>query len=85
MKLDDAKMILIKNNVPSYIYTLSGLGNGDCVGIEYHENKWITYFSEKGNKINIIVHNHEDDACRHFLSKVSENYDSYVGIKINLI
>jgi hypothetical protein len=76
-------MLLVKAEIPDYLYTIGGLGAGECVGIIEKDGEWQTYFSEKGAARNLVVHPDENAACRAFLNGVAEIMEEYTGRVVN--
>jgi hypothetical protein len=57
--------------VPDWFYvTDSGLGAGECVGIEQTPSGWSIYYSERGQKSPLEQHADEDTACRAMIRQV---------------
>lgn len=64
MNIEELKKLLIKSDVPNYLYNLNGSGRKDerfC--IESCDNEWLVYFSEKGIRTTEKRFHSEDDAC----------------------
>ena len=74
MNINNAKKILIKNDVPHNWYVFGGLGAGDCVGIEKNQEDWEVYYSERGKKRGVKVFLSENEACLFFLKEIAEGY-----------
>jgi hypothetical protein len=72
MKLDEAVRLIEANKVPTYIYTIGGLGSGECIGIEFENGRWNVYYSERGSKNNTHSFVSEDEAVEYFLKEIND-------------
>ncbi|WP_159731286.1 hypothetical protein [Methylosinus sp. Ce-a6] len=84
MTLDEALMLFKSKKAPVYLYTIGGLGDGDCWGIEHGEDgSWTVYFSERGARRNPRLFATEADAVAYFVSKVDGLMREYTGHGMN--
>ena len=67
LNLKETLAILKKEGVPDAMYSVGGLGKGECVGISNENGEWQTYYSERGTKTSVKTYANENDACRAFL------------------
>jgi len=70
MNLHILKQELIKNNVSEDAYSIMSEGRGECYVISREGSQWLTYYSERGEKQNLMHFNHEEDACTYFLKSI---------------
>lgn len=74
MKREELKKELQQMNVPSHYYNLDGTGRTDeryC--LEFVNNEWQVYFSERGIKTTYKIFTSEDEACEYIFKQF---YDS---------
>ena len=75
MKSNELKEKLQQLGIPVYLYNLDGIGRTDeRLCLEFSDNKWHVYYSERGVKTTDKIFASEDAACEyiyfHFLSAV---------------
>ncbi len=75
MNIENLRESLDFNGIPSESYSLvGGLPNEALCLSRLSESKWVTYYSERGIKSNLMTHSTEDIACRFFLSMILPNF-----------
>lgn len=65
MKKDELRNALEQLGIPSWLYNLDGTGRTDerfC--LEFKNNQWSVYFSERGAKTTHEKFMSEEDACQ---------------------
>ena len=71
MKKSELRDILIEKEIPSMLYNLDGKGRTDerfC--LEYINNEWRVYFSERGIKTTNEKFSSEEEACQFIYEKL---------------
>jgi hypothetical protein len=72
MNIEELKKNLTQLRVRSDAYSLTGgLPNESYVIHKVGENKWETYYSERGIKSNLRTFENEQDACNYFLELIT--------------
>ena len=82
MTLDEALRFLAAQQVPPHLYTVGGLGVGECDGIALADGVWTVYFSERGARRNGKEFASEADAVAYFLRQVSQGLEEYEGRRL---
>jgi hypothetical protein len=82
MTLQDLQNFLNTHNVPTYLYTIGGLGDGECVGIDRSDDKWVVYFSERGSMNSIRSYSEEYHAIKDFLTRLNVQLEDFEGRKL---
>jgi len=71
MTVDDMLALLRRQGVPEEFYVTGGrLGHGECLGIEQDGPRWRIYYSERGGKSPLAIHDSEDAAVRDMLARI---------------
>lgn len=66
MTKNELRTKLIKYQVPKEVYSLNGGCPNEIYCLGYLNDKWETYYSERGIKSERKEFNTEDDACNYF-------------------
>lgn len=75
MKKYELKNVLKKMGVPSHHYNLDGTGRDDeRLCLDYTNNEWSVYYSERGVKTTNIKFSSEEEACQYI-------YEQLVGVR----
>lgn len=75
MKKYELKNVLKKMGVPSHHYNLDGAGRDDeRLCLDYTNNEWSVYYSERGVKTTNIKFSSEEEACQYI-------YEQLVGVR----
>ncbi|KLU65353.1 hypothetical protein DEAC_c29050 [Desulfosporosinus acididurans] len=72
MNRKELRNLLKIKGVPEYYYNLDEVGETDqkvCLGID--NQGWIVYYSERGNKFDLLTFSTEDEACKDILKRLT--------------
>jgi len=74
MTVQELKTKLFELDIPHYYYNICGSGEDDeqriCLSSE--GGKWLVYYSEDGNRVDISEYADEGDACADCLGRLAE-------------
>ncbi len=71
MTIDEAKKILIRNNVPSYLYSFNKEDrSAECYVLEKRGMEWVIYFWERGQEGGHKLYSSENKAAKEFVNDV---------------
>lgn len=74
MKKDELQDVLVKMGVPSMFYNLDGNGRTDeRLCLEFTNNEWRVYFSERGVKTTNERFVSEEEACQFIYEQLCES------------
>ena len=79
MTVQEAIDYVRSQRVPDHLYALGDLGGGEIYGIDYLEDRWMLYYSERGERRAVEWFEQEDAAARRFLQRVAETLRAYEG------
>lgn len=81
MNLSETLQRLARANVPKHFYAVNSLGvAGECVCIAHDpDGVWRTYFSERGQRSDVVDHADEAAACAAFLEDVASITEELTG------
>ena len=66
MKRNELKEKLQQLGIPIYLYNLDGIGRTDeRLCLEFADNEWHVYYSERGVKTTDKIFTSEDEACEY--------------------
>ncbi|REK77664.1 hypothetical protein [Paenibacillus paeoniae] len=74
MKLNELQNKLLELSIPENAYSLSGGLPNETICIDESNGKWVTYYSERGNKTGYKVFDNEEEACNYFLGWIKRNF-----------
>lgn len=63
MKRDELAGKLASENVSKSLYSLNGSLPNEKLCLDFVDNKWVVYYSERGCRTGLIEFDNEDDAC----------------------
>lgn len=72
MNINELKLELDKHNVPRFEYSIlpTSLPDERLCLVQLDNEKWQVFFSERGNKFDLVEFNSEDEACKYFLNEL---------------
>ena len=74
MKVQEVRTRLFELHIPHYYYNICGSGDEEdqriCVVNE--GGKWLVYYSEDGDRMELSEYSTEEDACADCLSRLAE-------------
>ncbi|EJW2002099.1 hypothetical protein QB794_004571 [Salmonella enterica] len=70
MRKVELKELLEKEKVSKSIYSLDGGLPNEKLCLDFENNKWIVYYSERGLRTGIIEFIVEDDACNYIYNQI---------------
>ena len=74
MLIKELEKKIIADKIPLDLYSLNGGLPNEKFCIEKIEEKWQTYYSERGLKSKIKIFNSEEDACKYFYELLSKTF-----------
>lgn len=74
MTMKELNIELKKINIPYDAYSLQGGLPNEVFCITEEQEKWETYYSERGNKSALTVFDSEEEACGYFLIWIKKNF-----------
>lgn len=74
MTLKELDIELKKHDIPDDSYSLQGGLPNEVFCITKENEKWETYYSERGNKTALKFFDFEDEACNYFLMWIKRNF-----------
>ena len=73
LKSKELKKELEQLGIPAYLYNLDGIGRADeRLCLEFSDNEWHVYYSEKGVKTTDKIFTSEDEACEYIYVQLAE-------------
>lgn len=73
MKSNELKEKLQQLGIPAYLYNLDSVGRTDeRLCLEYSNNEWHVYYSERGVKTTDKIFTSEDEACEYIYVQLAE-------------
>jgi len=73
MTVQELQTKLFEMDVPHYYYSICGSSDEDQRICLIQENgRWLVYYSEDGDRLELSDHSDEDSACRDCLSRLAE-------------
>lgn len=70
MSIAELKTKLKGAGIFQHAYSLFGDGLGECYVLTTEGQRWLVYYSERGQRQGIRSFESESDACQHFLEKL---------------
>ncbi len=70
MKKQELRDLLAKEMVSRSIYSLDGGLPNEKLCLDFKDNKWVVYYSERGLKTGLVEFITEDDACDYIYNKI---------------
>ncbi|MBU3112347.1 hypothetical protein [Clostridium lacusfryxellense] len=71
MKIIDLVQKLEAKQVPKHLYQVGNYGITDQkLCLKNENNRWIVFYSERGDKLALATFNTEEDACEEFYSRI---------------
>lgn len=70
MKKQDLKNLLTKEKISKSIYSLDGGLPNEKLCLDFKDNKWIVYYSERGLRTGVVTFILEDDACDYLYGQI---------------
>ncbi|EAA4816313.1 hypothetical protein DQF09_24280 [Shigella boydii] len=64
------KKTLNQENISNSIYSLEGGVPNEKLCLDFENNKWIVYYSERGIRTGVIEFAREDDACDYIYNQI---------------
>jgi hypothetical protein len=65
--IHEAIALLQRAGVPDYLYVVGELGGGECHGVDYRDERWLVYFSERGLARSVRAFTTEAAAAAYFV------------------
>lgn len=71
MDIQRLRVELDNRKIPKDAYTLSTAPKDETLVLERRKNNWCVYYYERGLRTDENFFSLEDEACEHFLSRIS--------------
>lgn len=68
----ELKQRLMKENVPHIYYGINGIFFDNVFVLNKNNERWETYWTEKGNKYQLKVFDTEEEACEYYYNWLME-------------
>jgi hypothetical protein len=78
MTIDELKIILEREQFLPETYSLTGGRHQDAHCISQENDKWVVYYSERGEKYHKVYFNSEGEACEYLLHEIRRD----IGCKL---
>jgi len=77
MNKENLQLLLIKNKITPFAYSLSGGLPNEKYVLDQGIDKWSVYYSERGQRNNEKVFKTEDEACQYMLKQLINDKTTY--------
>jgi len=72
MDKNELRQKLNNEKIPISYYNIDGIGEIDQkLCLEHNGNKWLVYYSERGQKFDLSVFDDEEDACKDLYDRIT--------------